>query len=260
MTSSRQPVFAGTFYPSDKIELKNSIERYLSEATVPKFNGEIKALICPHAGYVYSGPTAAVSYKMIIGKGYKDVILLGPSHRMAFSNLMISNYQSWQTPLGEVETSPVQKNLIEEQGIMLSNEIHDVEHSLEVQLPFLQMTLKSFKITPLLTGQVDSELEMADMLNLHCPSDTLWIISSDLSHYLPYQKAIETDKITIEKILALDGKISSDDACGHSGITILIELAKRNGWRAKLLDYRNSADTAGDKRAVVGYASIIFYK
>lgn len=260
MTNIRPPAFAGSFYPSDEEELQKAIDQYIEDANPPKVDGEIKALILPHAGYAYSGPVAASGYKLIKGKEYKNIVIFGPSHKVMFQNIALTNYASWKTPLGIVNLSPLSQELVNETGFSLVNEAHLFEHSIEVQLPFLQRVLKSFKITPLITGRISNHKEIASTLNQFIDGETLIIISSDLCHYLPYDKANEIDKQTIEKILNLDTYLETDQACGTDGILILIELAKIHNWKAKLLDYRNSGDTAGDKNQVVGYSSIVFHE
>lgn len=260
MNTIRPQVFAGSFYPEDEQELKETINKYLRKAKLPVVKGEIKALISPHAGFIYSGPTAAYGYKLIKKKTYQNVILLGPSHKMMFQNIALSNFAFWRTPLGNVLCSPLYKKLKDEHDFQLLNEVHALEHSLEVQLPFLQTVLKDFRITPLVTGRVRNHKEIAVQIKEHLDDKTLIIVSSDLSHYLPYEQANTTDKKTIKQILDLDSEIDHEQACGADGIIILIELAKLFGWKAKLLDYRNSGDTAVDKNKVVGYTSIVFYE
>lgn len=260
MTTIRPQVFAGSFYPEDEQELKEIISKYLRKAKPPVVKGEIKALISPHAGFIYSGPTAAYGYKLIKNKKYKNVILLGPSHKMMFQNIALSNFAFWKTPLGNILCSPLYKELNDKYDFQLLNEVHAFEHSLEVQLPFLQTVLKDFKITPLVTGRVGNHKEIAEQIKEYIDDKTLIIVSSDLSHYLPYKQANTTDKKTIKQILELDIEIDREQACGADGIIILIELAKLCNWKVKLLDYRNSGDTAADKNQVVGYTSIVFYK
>lgn len=261
MTNLRPPAFAGSFYPNDEDELKSQISKYLKEAVPPEdIPGNIKALIVPHAGYIYSGPVAAYGYKLLKNKKYKEVIILGTSHRMMFPNIALTNFEFWKTPLGNVQLSPLSGNLQKEDYFSSLDEVHAFEHSIEVQLPFLQTVLKDFRITPLATGRVDNHKEIAKTLKNDLNKETLIVVSSDLSHYLPYKEAKKIDNKTIKQILELDTDIDPEQACGADGIIILTELAKLLKWKVKLLDYRNSGDTAGDKSQVVGYASIDFYK
>ncbi|MDD3648422.1 MAG: AmmeMemoRadiSam system protein B [Candidatus Dojkabacteria bacterium] len=264
MMNIRPPAFAGSFYPEDEEELKKCILKHIHEANPEAVPGQIKALISPHAGYEYSGPVAAFGYKLLHEAKNQytsaNVQILGPSHKVMFSNIALTSYTFWRTPLGIVALSPLSNKLKEESDFSLVNEAHLFEHSIEVQLPFLQSVLDEFKITPLATGRVNDHKEAAYILNDKLDANSLIIASSDLSHYLPYRKAQETDKETIDNILAFDSFIEPEQACGVDGILILNEIAKMNNWKAKLLDYRNSGDTSGDKQKVVGYASIVYYE
>lgn len=261
MNDLRPPAFAGSFYPEDEKELKNQINQYLKATVAPQdIAGDVKALIAPHAGYIYSGPVAAYGYKLIKGKKYRNVIILGSSHRMMFPNIALTNFEFWKTPLGNMQLSPLSKELQEETHFNSLDEVHAFEHSIEVQLPFLQTVLKDFRITPLATGRINNHRKIAQILKDSLNNKTLIVVSSDLSHYLPYEEANKIDKRTIKQISELDTDIDPEQACGADGIIILMELAKLLKWKVKLLDYRNSGDTAGDKSQVVGYASIAFLK
>jgi AmmeMemoRadiSam system protein B len=264
MFQIRPPAFAGQFYPEDETELKSQVKKFLKESKPKEIKGKIKALISPHAGYQYSGPTAAYGYKAIQRSNVKrqssNVIILGTSHSMMFQGIALTNFGFWETPLGKVRSSSLYKELQNVSDISLINEAHISEHSIEVQLPFLQIILKDFQITPLLTGRVDDHKVIAKELSKHIDESTLIIVSSDLCHYLPYEEANKADNETIQQILDLDTYIDPEQACGADGIIILIELAKLLKWKIKLLDYKNSGDTEGSKDKVVGYASIVFYK
>ncbi len=271
--NTRPAAFAGSFYPEDPKELQETIKKYLNEVEIEKIKGDIKALIVPHAGYQYSAPIAAFGYKAIqqsaVSGHLSDITLIGPSHRTPFSNFALCDFDTWKTPLGKVKVSQKNKKMQMNEHFSAINEAHMFEHSIEVQLPFLQTVLKrDFQITPILTGKFDDYKEAAGVVKKLTDDETLLIISSDLSHYLPYEEAQRIDKVTISKILnsclskpqqkQVKSRISSESACGASGINITVELAKQLGWKAKLLDYRNSGDTAGDKDQVVGYAAIVF--
>ncbi|MFC1780505.1 AmmeMemoRadiSam system protein B [Patescibacteria group bacterium] len=269
MFAIRPSAFAGQFYPESKKELKSQIEEFLKEANPKDIKGKVKALISPHAGYQFSGPIAAYGYKLLRDTKYlpsgrhgeiQDTIILGTSHHMMFPGVALTNFSYWETPLGKVRSSSLHKKLESNPNFSLVNEAHISEHSIEVQLPFMQSVLKDFQITPVLTGRVDNHKEIAQTLSKHLDERSLIIVSSDLCHYLPYEEANEEDNKTIQQILDFDTYIDSEQACGTDGIIILIEIAKLLKWKVKLLDYRNSGDTAGDKDKVVGYTSIIFYK
>jgi len=244
----RQSVYAGSFYPASKKELTNMIDKFISENKPEKLGGKLKALIVPHAGYIYSAPTAAFGYSALEKTHAKKIILFGPSHHAYLQNAY-SFTGEWDTPIKttKVKTAdlPVIKN--------------DKEHCLEVQLPLLQTVLDGFDFTPILYGEIDPK-ELADIINNEMDDKSVLIASSDLSHYLSYDIAKKIDKETVEAILNLDYEkfLKIGDACGKTGIAALISIAKRNKWKAVLLDYRNSGDTAGDKKGVVGYASIAF--
>jgi len=253
----RPPVAAGTFYPADPAELGRTVDGYLAgaagEAAVPK------ALICPHAGYVYSGPVAASGYATLcpLRESIRRVVLLGPSHRVAFEGLAGSTANAFATPLGNV---PLDRDATEDVAelayVSLRDDAHEPEHSLEVQLPFLQRTLGEFALVPLLAGRATTE-QVADVLErFWTDENTLVVISSDLSHYHEYSIARALDRETSERIEALDVDwLRGERACGYIGIRGLLEVARRRGLRVETLDLRNSGDTAGPKDQVVGYGS-----
>ncbi len=242
----RKPVVAGGFYPADPDELKKMMERYIDEAPPPKIKGKLKGLIVPHAGYIYSGPVAAYAYKLLKEENPGKIVLIGPSHYAYFRGLAESGHEEWETPLGKVKTFSLG-------GMHTYPAAHDPEHSLEVQLPFLQLVLKDFTVAPILTGDV-SPSEGAGLLD----KGHFLLVSSDLSHYQPYTDAVERDKRTIGLIesLDVDGFLGQGDACGKAGIAIAMAMAKKHGWRIRLLHYANSGDTAGPKTGVVGYAAM----
>lgn len=250
---TRKPAVAGTFYPKNPEELKKQVQEFLAQAEVMDTHNKLKALIVPHAGYIYSGIVAAQAYKLLESYSFKKVLLLGPSHYQAFHGAAIAE-EDFQTPLGIVKIGDT-KDWLKEDLIISSPEAHRQEHSLEVQLPFLQQTLGEFDLYPLVLGTVNEE-KLAKYLSTKLDEDTLVIVSSDLSHYLEYQRAILRDNDSISKILNDDpGNL---DACGKVGIKVLMHLAQINHWQPQLLDYRNSGDTAGDKNKVVGYAAVAY--
>jgi len=260
----RYSQFAGTFYPYEQLALKKIIDGYLHHATVEKLKSQPKALIVPHAGYIYSGPVAAYAFKLIENCSYEKVFLLGPSHHFSFDNLVSCAKGYWQTPLGEVEQLSKSDfpKLKRKKEIVESSEIHQQEHSLEVQLPFLQTVLKDFKIFSLLVGNIIDYKKINDILLSIYDEKTLILVSSDLSHYLPYNQAKMIDKVTIDAILANDIQRFHEygNACGKKSIEILLNIANKKQWKSKLLCAMNSGETSGDKKQVVGYASIAYFE
>ena len=242
---------AGMFYPGEPAELRRMIEGFLAEA---KPGPHPKAIIAPHAGYVYSGPIAASVYKRINPESISRVVLIGPSHRVAFRGLAASSAPAWRTPLGEV--SVARPNFVQ-----ISDAAHAQEHSLEVQVPFLQTVLGDFTLLPLVAGEA-SAAEVAEVLE-KCwgGPETLIVISSDLSHYESYKTAREMDTAAAKAILALDERgLEYDNACGLVPICGLLHLAKQKKMRAELVDLRSSGDTAGSRDQVVGYGAFAFYE
>jgi hypothetical protein len=239
------------FYPGEPAELRRMIDGFLAEA---KPGLHPKAIIAPHAGYVYSGPIAASVYKRINPEDVSRAVLIGPSHRVAFRGLAASSAPAWRTPLGEV--SVARPNFVQ-----ISDAAHAQEHSLEVQVPFLQTVLGDFTLLPLVAGEA-SAAEVAEVLE-KCwgGPETLIVISSDLSHYESYKTAREMDTAAAKAILALDERgLEYDNACGLVPICGLLHLAKQKKMRAELVDLRSSGDTAGSRDQVVGYGAFAFYE
>lgn len=259
----RLPQFSGTFYPEEAEVLQKMVRSFLHQAVVEKLKKKPKALIVPHAGYIYSGQIAAYGYKVIAEFSYQKIVLLGPSHNFYFEGIAVAPFKKWLTPLGEINALTLDDfpNLKKERFIKESAEIHQPEHSLEVQLPFIQEIYKDkeYYIFPLLSGEIDT-FEGKRILDLILDEETLLIISSDLSHYLSFEDALKQDKVTIDSILDLDLErfIEYGEACGKTPIAILINLAKEKKWSAKLLKSANSGETEGGKEQVVGYTSIVF--
>ncbi len=251
----RKPIVAGKFYPQDKEELKKTVEYFLEKSKEAAVTGKLKALIVPHAGYIYSGIVAGAGFKLLKAeqyrKQYKKVILLGPSHSVYFHSASIAA-EDFQTPLGIVKVGNT-KEWLKERLIVDLPEAHFAEHSLEVEVPFLQEVLGSFELYPFVLGEVD-EKALAEAIAPFLDTDTFIVVSSDLSHYLPYEAAVKKDKETIQNILNF--KFTELDACGRKPITVLMHLARKLNWKPFLIDYKNSGDTAGDKKRVVGYAAI----
>lgn len=253
---TRKGAFAGSFYPSEKKELEEQLKSFFKKTKTVSKN--IKALIIPHAGYIYSGQVAAWGFAQFPKKTPKPhFVLIGPSHFYSFTKLAVSKKEFWQTPIGTV------KHLIPKKfggGVIVSDSIHLPEHCLEVELPFLQFLYKNASVTCFLTGQKVDVSEACEYLAANFPS-SYFIVSSDLSHYLPEEIARKKDQRTIEAILSLNEDYflrEENAACGAEGILILMELAKREGWRGELVKYDNSATTSGDNSTVVGYGTIAF--
>ena len=256
----RQPAVAGMFYPADKQELLLMMKNFFQKTKkIISEEKKIKALIVPHAGYLYSGQTAAWGYNQLPEKlANNHFVLIGLSHHFAFDGLCVSRVDYWQTPLGRVKHLSIFQV---EKNIFASDRPHLQEHCLEVQLPLLQFLYKKFLISCLLTGQRLDYQKIADWLLKHY-SKSIFIISSDLSHYLPASQAEKKDKKTIEAVLNFDRSYflnEENTACGMMGILILLELAKKLKWKKKIIYYDSSATASGDNQAVVGYASIGFY-
>jgi len=258
---TQMPNVAGMFYPADPSQLTEQIDQYLGEAT--PYPGPVpKALIAPHAGYIYSGPVAANAYATLsaLAGRIERVVVLAPSHRVAFRGIATSESSEFRTPLGDipVDTAAVQQAL-ELTQVGLLEQAYQGEHALEVQLPFLQRTLGDFKLVPFIVGDARPE-EVAELLNLLWGGDeTLIVISSDLSHYHEYADAMRRDRNTSSHIEALDPDIAYDDACGRNPIRGLLVSAREHGLRVETRDLRNSGDTAGPRDQVVGYGAYVFH-
>jgi len=260
-TRVRPAAAAGTFYPADGAVLRRVVTGFLREAN--RIGPTPKALIAPHAGYPYSGPVAASGYALL--KPARDriqrVVLVGPSHRLPFHGLAAPSVEAFATPLGVVpiDRAGVQKSL-EWSQVQVLDEAHRHEHSLEVQLPFLQLTLDQFAIVPLAVGEAYAS-EVADVINsLWGSEETLVVVSSDLSHYHDYWTARAIDSETSN--LIENGQwqqLSGQRACGYGGIRGLLKVALKRRLRIKTVDLRNSGDTSGNKEQVVGYGSYVIY-
>ena len=263
MQKVRPPAVAGTFYPGDPGELRSEIRHYLREAAAPG-GPPPKALIAPHAGYVYSGPVAATAYRSLapLRDALHRVVLLGPAHRVPFDGLAVPTTEAFETPLGHV---PIDRAALE-QSLELSQIVpldaaHAQEHSLEVQLPFLQETLRSFALVPFVVGRAGAE-EVGEVIDLLWGGpETLVLISSDLSHYLDYETARRVDRETVHAIETLQPEsIEYDHACGRDPIRGLLSVARRRKLQVRTVDFRNSGDTAGPRDSVVGYGSFLFFE
>jgi AmmeMemoRadiSam system protein B len=251
------------FYPADPAELSAGVCALLADAGAGSSTRLPKALIVPHAGYIYSGPVAAKAYARLapLAGRIKRVVLLGPVHRVPVRGLALPRTVAFTTPLGEV---PLDTGAMAEltglPQVTRSDAAHAPEHSLEVHLPFLQTVLGSFRLLPLAVGNATAE-EVAGVLErVWGGEETLIVISSDLSHFLPYDVARRADRETVEHILALQPDLDHEQACGATPVNGLLAFAGHHALQSELLDLRNSGDTAGDKGRVVGYAAIAFYE
>jgi MEMO1 family protein len=252
----RPPAVAGVFYPDDPGELRAAVDDYLDAAPQKTLEDKLVALICPHAGYVYSAPTAAVAYRLLRGRSYRRVVVLSPSHRVAFHGLAIPDCTAFATPLGTVPLWPGCRKLASCPPFQLDSRPHALEHAIEVHLPFLQRTLGEFELVPIVFGADERVLAPSVLLPLVDP-ETLWVVSTDLSHYLPYDAARDVDRKTLATFLSREAeRVIVSDACGRVPAAALLALAHQLGWQIHLLDYRNSGDTAGDRQRVVGYAAM----
>lgn len=259
MTAVRPAAVAGMFYPADPRQLALEVQGHLAEARPSALHP--KALIVPHAGYIYSGAIAASAYSTLkaIASRIRRVVLLGPTHRVAVRGLALPDAQAFDTPLGRVALDmQAMRAIAHLPQVVVSGAAHEQEHSLEVQLPFLQTVLSDFTLLPLAVGMATAE-EVATVLEaVWGGAETLIVISSDLSHYLPYAVAQFVDHKTTQGILNLQPALSHKEACGATPISGLIVAARKHHLQAHLLDLRNSGDTAGSRDRVVGYAAFAF--
>lgn len=260
MSRIRPPAVAGSFYPAEPRQLVHEVQRLLADVRTTA--GLVpKALIVPHAGYVYSGAIAATAYATLrpLATRIRRVVLLGPTHRVAVRGLALPDVDAFATPLGQImlDTRTMQE-LARWPQIVVSEAAHAQEHSLEVQLPFLQTVLPDFTLVPLAVG-IASEEEVAAVLEAVWGGDeTLIVISSDLSHYLPIEVSRSVDRQTTDGILHLQAVRSHQQACGATPINGLLRVARKYHLIPHLLDLRNSGDTAGPRDSVVGYAAFAF--
>lgn len=269
MHTIRPAAVAGSFYPGHSQTLADHIDQLLKNAasdTQPAINSTKrlmppKAIVVPHAGYIYSGQTAAIAYHKLAEwhDTIKRVILLGPVHRVPVRGLALPDVDAFTTPLGEVKLDKAAiASITNMKQVVTSYPAHAQEHSLEVQLPFLQSVLDDFKLVPLAVGDATPE-EVAEVMEaLWGGAETIIVVSSDLSHFLPYSVATEVDKSTVKNILSLQGSLTHHQACGGTPVNGLILAAKKHHLQPTLLDLCNSGDTAGDKNRVVGYAAFAF--
>jgi len=262
MQTTRTPAVAGMFYPASAAELHSQVQTFLNQVPVPA-EPPPKAIIAPHAGYIYSGPIAASAYARL--SAVRDlitrVVLLGPSHRVGFRGIAVSSMTAFATPLGVI---PIDQEAVEQvrqlPEVGFLEQAHAQEHSLEVHLPFLQEVLGAFKLAPLVVGDARPSQVGAVLEALWGGPETLIVISSDLSHYHDYQTARAMDRETSSAIENLRFEdIGYEQACGRNPVNGLLWVARRKGLRCETLDLRNSGDTAGTRDQVVGYGAYAFH-
>jgi AmmeMemoRadiSam system protein B/AmmeMemoRadiSam system protein A len=263
----RKPVWAGLFYEADPSELEQNIDQLTRKARethiqIPE-NKRLRAIIMPHAGYIYSGWTAAHAARVLSADQFPKVILLGPDHRIGLKSAAICDVNAYETPLGKINLHQDSIKLCQQPDLFQTLPIsQDKEHSLEVILPFLQRYLHDFQLVPVVVGHGNVS-RISNALDSILDGDTLLVVSSDLSHYLSYTEAVVRDNETIDEIVNLnpDTLTHTDNrACGKVPLLISMELARRHHWQPRLLHYSNSGDTAGDRSRVVGYTAIAFWE
>lgn len=264
MPSVREAVVDGLFYPAARGALRAQIVDYLAGMVAVDDAGRApKLLIAPHAGYEYCGAVAAQAYALLgrrSARGIRRVVLLGPAHRVVLDGLAAPHAEAFETPLGRVAVDAAALAALDGlPQVTRSDRVHEREHSLEVQLPFLQTLLgSSFTLVPLVVGDASAEAVAQVLERLWGGDETLIVISSDLSHYLPYEQAQAADRATAQRILALDAGLAPHEACGAAAINGALLAARHHGLTPRLLGLRNSGDTAGDRDRVVGYGAIAF--
>ena len=272
--TTRPAKFAGSFYPENPEKLSSQIDLFLNHVPELKISeNEILGLIVPHAGYIYSGKTAAYGFSAIKGKNYPTVIIIGRSHHSFFKGAIIDNRNFWETPLGKVELDhSLFKTLYKYESFHLNEYLLDVEHSLEVEVPFLQKTLRKFKIFPVLLGDFSTETLDTIAKNLFDAlkdkKNVLFIASTDLSHYHPLKIAQKKDTLLLNFLEKGNMKLIMEklqkreaEMCGNAAVILLFKIAEKFGpYEVKILHYSTSADTTGDKTNVVGYGSAVISK
>ncbi|MES0488785.1 MAG: AmmeMemoRadiSam system protein B [Leptospirales bacterium] len=259
--SVREPAVAGQFYPENQTELKNSVLKYMDDAS----GSEIipRGFIVPHAGYSYSGAVAGSAYKIasLAKKHYKRVVLIGPAHRVYVDTVALHSASNFKSPLGLI---PIDQKAILDLAKTFNltpfNEAHIQEHSLEVQLPFIQLALPKVKLIPMVVGHCNINL-LAEILEFFWNEETLYLISSDLSHFHDYETAVKMDSTTTKQIIDLDYEsIGLENACGCLGIKAFLKVAKNHNLKVEAIDVRNSGDASGSHDSVVGYGSFAFWE
>jgi AmmeMemoRadiSam system protein B len=258
---ARPPAVAGSFYPREPGELQRMIGTLLAEAK-PSSKGGLVGVIAPHAGYIYSGPIAAAAFAAVAAANHSftRVLLIGPAHYVPVRGIVASSASRFATPLGEIPIDLEAVTSLVDAGLIgIDDRAHAPEHSLEVELPFLQVVLQQFALVPLLVGDA-SPREVVAVIGAAMDARTLLVVSTDLSHYLHDAEAKARDRASALIIERLDdSKLGPSDACGYTALNGALCAAKQTGWQIARLDLRNSGDMSGDRRRVVGYGAWAFY-
>ncbi|UCD85855.1 MAG: AmmeMemoRadiSam system protein B [Deltaproteobacteria bacterium] len=267
----KQPVVSGQFYPAGREQLSSMIRLYLSSASLIDLEGKLLGMMVPHAGYVYSGPVAAYVYRQLGTRSYRQIVVIAPSHYAPFPGVSALDMESYRTPLGviPIDREVIKKLIASRDWIRYEPRLYEKEHSLEVQLPFLQRTLSDFKLIPLVMGDSSPPLcrELAGVLLETLGTEgVLYLASSDMSHYFTYDRAKEMDELTLEEMKSLDTEKlfqlqfeGKSQLCGLGPVMTIMELfQKAGGSNVKVLHYANSGDVTGDKGRVVGYGAVAF--
>jgi AmmeMemoRadiSam system protein B len=260
--SVRQPAVAGQFYPANPDRLRREIQTYMDQASLPKGLGTVRAVVAPHAGTIYSGPTAGYAFKALqrLPDRAWTVFLLGPAHRVHVNGVALGDYSAFRTPLGDapIAADRVVDMLGRSSLYTRAPGAHVLEHCLEVEVPFLQVALSDFRLVPMLFGRAAPREVAADLVD-HVREDDLIVVSSDLSHFYSYDAARRLDQGLLDALLEGDERgVLAGEACGRAPVATLMEIAECKAWHPHLLDYRTSGDTAGDRSRVVGYASVAY--
>jgi MEMO1 family protein len=273
MNMIRKSAIAGSWYPSNPAVLRRDIEHYFNSVSVPDIQGEIVGLIAPHAGYIYSGKVASHAYRLIREEKYDAIILVGPSHRVAFRGVSVFSRGGYETPLGIVPVAEDLAAKIKSASAIVADipGSHLQEHSLEIQLPFLQVALKDFSFVPLMMGNQDAPAchELAEAIFKASNGKKILLVgSSDLSHFYHYDTATKMDAIVLDYLRSGDAagllqSLANGDveACGGGPMAVVMLVARMmKANQAHLLKYANSGDVTGDKNSVVGYAAAVYCK
>ncbi|MEF3244755.1 MAG: AmmeMemoRadiSam system protein B [Caldisericaceae bacterium] len=257
----REVSASGSFYPDNKEELKSIVRKFVESAPFRDLPN-LKAIISPHAGYIYSGPVAGYSYKQLMNIDYlnfQTVVIIAPSHFAYFRGASVGLFDAYKTPLGFVKVSKKAKELLFLDDFHFILEAHLEEHSIEVQLPFLQYILSKFEIIPILYSEASAK-SLIKGIEAVLDENTIIVISTDLSHYYSYEEAIKIDQHCINAVKNLDNKqLKNCEACGKIGIEVGIEFSKKYNLKSEILSYATSGDTAGPKTNVVGYLAAAFF-
>lgn len=275
-TEKIRPLYAGKigFYPAQRDALEQEVYRLLSQATPQNLKGTLIGLVVPHAGYLFSGQTAAQAYALLSQRSYQTVVIIGTAHRAAVNGAAIDAVDTYETPLGKirVDKEAAHEIIKNSRSAYYDSTAHAQEHSIEVQLPFLQAVLSNFKLVPIVMGNFSwsyvEDLSEALAKLAREKGNILFLASSDLSHYYPYDKAVKMDRELLKEVLRMNSsrlhqktKNGQCEMCGETAVITLIETARKMGAdQAKLLDYRNSGDVTGEKTRVVGYSAVAFLK